>query len=356
MSADLGAPAPFFPLLSGARKLLVLDLGFLGDLVHLIPALWCIRRALPQAELHVCGARHACGLFELTPWVQRVWDYPRFPRSEPWYRDLKRVLALRRARFDAVINLNGSQRSSLLTGLSGAPLRLGRLQPRRPLAWQRLFTHAYHEEFGTRPLYEQRLRVLEQAGFPRAASGPELVLPAAATAWLRREGLEGHGVIHVSPCASEDSKELPLETLASVLDLLASRQPPMPLVLTCSSSARERERLQRLISRLARPPLRVYAGGLSLAELAALLRASRLHLGADSGVLHLAALLGIPTLSWFRRYPGAVEWLPQGPEHTHVEGEASPRGLAGLDPAELEKKFLAALARGSVHLKTATEG
>ena len=36
-----------------AKKVMVLDLGFLGDTIHLLPALWMVRQAYPQAELHV---------------------------------------------------------------------------------------------------------------------------------------------------------------------------------------------------------------------------------------------------------------------------------------------------------------
>ena len=35
-----------------AKKVMVLDLGFLGDTVHLLPAPWMVRQAYPQAELN----------------------------------------------------------------------------------------------------------------------------------------------------------------------------------------------------------------------------------------------------------------------------------------------------------------
>ena len=59
---------------------------------------------------------------------------------------------------------------------------------------------------------------------------------------------------------------------------------------------------------------------LSIAELAAVLQRCKLHIGADSGVLHLAMALGTPTLALFRDYPGKAEWLPRGAMHHHLSG------------------------------------
>jgi ADP-heptose:LPS heptosyltransferase len=61
------------------------------------------------------------------------------------------------------------------------------------------------------------------------------------------------------------------------------------------------------------PLLRRYKGarGLTLAELAALIARSDLYLGNDSGISHLAAAVGIPTLALFG--PSNVkQWRPQG--------------------------------------------
>ena len=55
-----------------------------------------------------------------------------------------------------------------------------------------------------------------------------------------------------------------------------------------------------------------------MARLAALLQRCRLQIGADSGVLHLAMALGLPTLAVFRQYSGLAEWIPGGKEHHHL--------------------------------------
>ena len=84
---------------------MLLDLGFLGDSIHLLPALWVLRQAYPEAQLHVMVSEHVTKIMEVAPWVDKIWGYPRFPRGPKWYQDFGRIRRLRAAKFDVVINL-----------------------------------------------------------------------------------------------------------------------------------------------------------------------------------------------------------------------------------------------------------
>src|SRR5579862_1864728 len=149
-----------------AKKVMVLDLGFLGDTVHLLPALWMIRQAYPGAELHCAVAEHITSLMECVPWVDRVWGYMRYPRHATLRENIRMVTKLRHEKFDVVINLNGSDRSSWLTFLSGASERLGRMpDDGGPLLWKRMFTAHVSHPFTGEPVYLQRCHCLEKAGF-----------------------------------------------------------------------------------------------------------------------------------------------------------------------------------------------
>ena len=86
-----------------------------------------VRQAYPQAELHVAVAAHITSFMDCVPWVNRVWGYMRYPRHATLRENFQMVSRLRKEKFDVVINLNGSDRSSWLTFLSGAHERLGRL-------------------------------------------------------------------------------------------------------------------------------------------------------------------------------------------------------------------------------------
>src|SRR5580704_17759241 len=69
-----------------AKKIIVVDFGFLGDSVHLVPALWEIKRHYPAADLHTLSAVVGAELLKLAPCVDRPWAFPLTPESPPWWR------------------------------------------------------------------------------------------------------------------------------------------------------------------------------------------------------------------------------------------------------------------------------
>ncbi|MEM9227025.1 MAG: glycosyltransferase family 9 protein [Verrucomicrobiota bacterium] len=322
-----------FDAMQQAQKILLLDLGFLGDTVHVLPAAEQIRAAFPEAQLDVMVAEHITSLLQLTPWVDHALGYPRFPKGPKWYQDLGRIRSLRRSRYDAVINLNGSDRSSLLTGLSGAAVRLGREREDKPPAfWGRCFTHTAYAAYGKQPLYRQRCEVLQASGFPVREPRFDITIPQAVHEKVFGELAGLDSFIHLSPFATLDYKELPL---AQLVTLISQLQHLLPVVLSCAPNEREQGKLEELLKALPQPPAKVFPGHFNLIEFAALIQASRLHLGADSGAVHVALMTGCPTVSWFREYDGAVEWAPEGQEHFVAYGQASDEGLKDVSVDEL---------------------
>jgi ADP-heptose:LPS heptosyltransferase len=314
-----------------ARRVMLLDLGFLGDSIHLLPALRVLRQAYPEAELHVMVSEHVTKIMEVAPWVDKVWGYPRFPRGPKWYQDFGRIRRLRAANFDAVINLNGSDRSSILTGLSGARWRLGRRpEDGGPTFWSTMFTHIVEHPYKTELISTQRWHCLKKAGFPGAQPEFHPEIPEAARRSVREKAGDAGGWIHVSPFTTEDYKELPPGQIAEVLDQLHRRFPGEKIILTCSGHVREKTKMSALLAALNFQPWRVFAGELDLLELAALLQSSRLHLGGDSGGLHVAWMTGVPTVTWFRRYDGLPDWQPVGDRYRSVIGERTSEGLTDI--------------------------
>ena len=331
-------PDSFYQQAKSARKLLVLDLGFLGDTIHLLPALWAIRQAWPKAELHVMVAEHVTQILEVAPWVDCVWGYPRFPKGPKPWQDFGRIKKLRAAEFDAVINLNGSDRSSLLTFLSGARWRLGRRpQGGGPWHWPFQFTQTVDYPYATMPVYEQRWNCVALAGIPVAES-PEFRVTISPNG-RRTAGiaLEEDGTyIHISPFTTQDQKELPESELISLISSLQSELKGRRLVVSCAPNEREQSKLKRILSQVPERPWHVFAGSLKTLDLASVIAGASVHLGGDSGALHLAVMAGVPTVSWFRNYDGLTDWAPSGPSHTVLVGQdVGINGLTGISADHL---------------------
>jgi ADP-heptose:LPS heptosyltransferase len=315
---------------------MVLDLGFLGDTVHLLPALWMVRQAYPQAELHVMVADHIISLLSCLPWVDRAWGYPRFPKHATLRQNLQMVARLRKERFDVLINLNGSDRSNWLTFLSGAPARLGR-RPKDggPPFWSRMVTEFVQYNSTTEPVYLEKCHCLEQAGFPFTQA--EFHAQIAST-HLQAAGItaaDAGTYFHLSPFTTADKKELPPEQMAEVIGVLESRFPEKRWVLSGAPTERERRKMEELVARLQRKPWRVFGGELNLVQLAALIQGSALHLSGDTGTLHLAFMTGTLSVSWFRG--GGRMWIPVVDRHRTVLGKEGAEGgyLRGVDTNEL---------------------
>ena len=318
-----------------AERVLVVELAGLGDNVHLLPALWLVRRRWPNARLHVLTPAPAAALFRLTPWVDEVWPYPVSPK--PGLTDsLKCAGRLRRARFDAVIDVKATDRSSLLAWATRAPLRVGRRPADGgPPGWRMMFTHVAATPYYTEPMYVQKWRCLEQLGFADPAGKPEFHV--AIDPRLRREaGIDADaegGYLHVSPCTTALARELPSSQLAHLIERIRAAYPGLRVAFSCADNARERQKLAEVALLLSSPPWKTFAGTLDIATLAAVIETAALHLSGDTGSLHLAMMTRTPALSWFRHHKGEKEWIPEGRQYRVLIGpDIEPRdAVHGID-------------------------
>ena len=335
MADKLTKTPGFYEATRGARRVMLLDLGFLGDSIHLLPALWVMRQAYPDAELHVMVSEHVTKIMEVAPWIDKVWGYPRFPRGPKWYQDFGRVRRLRKAKFDVVINLNGSDRSSILTGLSGARWRLGRRpEDGGPAFWSMMFTHIVEHPYKTELVSTQRWHCLKKAGFPGDSPEVRIEIPAEAKhRAIQKAGGEG-GWIHVSPFTTVDYRELSFTQMADFLNKL-NASVSRKIVLTSAGNEREKKRMEKLLRNLNFKPWRVFCGDVDLLELSAIVSMSALHLGGDSGGNHLAWMCGIPSVTWYRDFEGLPEWILRGDRRTAFVGEQNDAGIRGICTQDL---------------------
>ncbi len=306
----------FYSRSRAARKILVVDLGFLGDSVHLVPALWEIKRHYPAAELHTLSAPVGAEVLQLAPCVDRPWAFPLAAPSPPWWRHWDLLLALRRERFDLAFNFSGADRTLFMTALTGARWRVAAVSGRKHFWSTWLVREQAPRPSPGLPVYEQRRQTLAACGLELAAPRWDLRLPETAVRWA--EARVPASAIHFSINASTPLKEWPLEHWIELARQLLAREPSARIIATGSANAREQERLRSLAAGTGNDRLTVLPAGMTIAELAAALQRCRLHVGADSGVLHLAMALGVSTVALFRDYAGTLEWLPRGQSHKHL--------------------------------------
>jgi ADP-heptose:LPS heptosyltransferase len=291
----------------------VVDLGFLGDTVHLLPSLWELKRAYPKAELHVLTSAVGSEVLSLVKCVDRSWTVELDPAKRTGSQQWDLVRALRRERFDVAFNFSGADRTIFMTALTGARWRVAHPGGRRHF-WNRwLIPEWAPRQDQNLVVYEQRRRVLQACGLKLEPPKFGLQIDEAASKWAAP--LVPEWAIHISPCSAKATREWPLEHHAKMLRFVWETSPELRVIISSGPKERERERLRKLAEMVKDPRLQVLEEAPSIARLAALLSRCRLHIGPDSGVLHLAVALGVPTISFFREQGAYKSFMPVGPRH-----------------------------------------
>ena len=110
------------------RRILLIRLRLIGDVVFTTPLIGALRRAYPRARLTYLVEPAAEPIVRRNPHLDDVIVAPRPDRGHRVRRlldDLDLARRLRRERFDLVLDLHGGPRSAWLAWASGAPERIG---------------------------------------------------------------------------------------------------------------------------------------------------------------------------------------------------------------------------------------
>lgn len=106
------------------KKILVIKLGAVGDVILAIPSFRMLRERYPQAQIHVMVDKNIAGLISKSPYITGVIPVNRKKISKPGYL-LKWAGKIRREAFDLSIDLQNSKWTHLLAFLAGVPERFG---------------------------------------------------------------------------------------------------------------------------------------------------------------------------------------------------------------------------------------
>ncbi len=284
--------------------------NWLGDAVMSLPAIRAIRWVFPHAHIAVVARPWVADLYARETSIDRVIPYT----AQKGLRAKREFAAgLRRERFDGAILLQNAFDAALLAWLAGIPERIGYNRDGRGL----LLTQAIPvPEPGDIPRHERfyYLELLRRAGmmerFPKADAirlgGLELARESGL-AQLAALGIRGP-VIGISPGAAYgNAKRWLPERFAEVARALTS----LSAAVLVFGSAAERPLCEEVADLLRRSHLeaRNLAGETTLREFIDLAAACRMFLTNDSGAMHVASALAVPTVAIF----GATDDTTTGP-------------------------------------------
>ena len=283
----------------GIESILIRGTNWIGDVVMTFPALTSVRETMPKARITVLAKPWVADLVRMHPAVDEVLIYERPGRHDGHRGLLALVGKLRRKQFDAAILLQNAFEAAVIARLAGIPVRAGYSTDGRGL----LLTHPVNRQPAIETVHQSRyyLAMLEALGFkpPRAALSltPSEAQRIAAEQHLERFGIAGRRpLVGMAPGAAYGpAKRWFPERFAAVADRLAERY-ACPVLLFGSAGDRPST---EAVQSAARTALVDVAGRTTLGDAIALIARCDLFVTNDSGLMHVAGALGVPTVAIF---------------------------------------------------------
>jgi lipopolysaccharide heptosyltransferase II len=300
---------PLTPQTFQPRRILVIRLDLIGDLVLSLTVVRALKRTYPDAEIDLLAvpasgsiALHDPDLHEIIGYDPNIWRRPRaLLRWQNWREARALLKRLRGRHYDLAISVFGPW-AALLAVLSGAPRRVG-FGRESYFGFMTDSVPGRHWKPGDRKHeVDYCLQLAHKAGATVTPQDriPHLYVDVQAQQvveqLLRESGVqEGDGPLiacHVSSNNGQ-SKRWPLPYWATLLDRLI-RERHAQVILTGAPA--DLPLITEITGRMHEHPINL-AGKTSLPQLAALLQRADLMITGDSGPMHIAAAVGTPLIA-----------------------------------------------------------
>ncbi len=277
------------------RRILVIKLSAIGDVILSIPSLRALRQKFPDAWISVLVGRKSRALLRDCPYVNDVISYEGSAGGLSSFTNMARLLV--KEGFDTVVDLQNNRLSHTLAYLSGASIRVGHGKRRWSFLLSRR-TQAGKTVVG--PL-DHQFQVLQLLGVDAMERRLEL--------WTEKEDvhkinsfLESQWVspsqvlVGINPGSSLrwPTKQWPVENFARLCDELARRN--IRVVIT--GSEQEAPLAEELMSQTRNKPVNA-VGKTTIPELIALVRRCQVFVSSDSAPMHIAASSKVPLVALF---------------------------------------------------------
>ncbi len=275
-------------------NILIIKMSSLGDVIHALPSLYVLRRAMPEARITWAVHPAFAALLPGKPWIDEIYYVDR-KRIKDWsyLRTVRQDLHSRR--FDLVIDLQMIAKSALIAALSGGKKKIGYWDAREGSF---LVSHPVKGPHQHGHIIEQLLDVMTALGcdtshfeFPVHPHEEEKITVKQK---LAAAGVSGRYAVIV-PGTRGEHKKWPVSCWGALAQKLAEKQ-----IYTVISGAPSEADMGREIRALSSSPYTVdLIGQTSLLELAALDEMAALHISCDTGPLHIANAMQTPLIALF---------------------------------------------------------
>ncbi len=308
------------------KKILIVRLGAMGDVIHAIPAVVMLRGAFPNAQIGWVIERRWSELLKMGPMVNRIHEVD----TRKWRKNLignrrewmAAVRELRAEQYDVAIDFQGAMKSAAIAALSGAPRRYGFAR-----TWEKpaslFYTHTVDTD--RKHVVEQN-QELAAGGVVRSGGDAESEILCRIFAFdpeldrhtndeLVRLRLSPPFAI-LNPGAGWGAKQWPVERFAEVARALGADG-----IRSLVNFGPGEEGLARAVEQQSNG--HAVAASFSISQLMAITRKAALFIGGDTGPMHLAARMQVPVVALF------------GPTDPSRTGPYTTKSIVLRDPASV---------------------
>ena len=285
--------------LEKAETILIRGTNWIGDAVMTLPAIAAIRRSFPLARISILVKPWVADIFSFCTDVDDIILY--LPHKDQYnLANVARISKeIRGKGFGAAILLQNAIEAAIIAFLGRIPIRAGYNSDARGF----LLTHSVKRTRAIRRVHQvhyylEMVKTLGCVGnhkeFHFRVADQEKFLGRSI---LENYGVKrGGGIIGIAPGAAYGpAKRWFPERFAAVADRLIEEF-SVDIVLFGSASDQE---MTKTISRHAHYPLIDLAGVTTLKDAISIMAMCRLFISNDSGLMHVAGALGVPTLAIF---------------------------------------------------------
>lgn len=308
------------------KKILVIKLRHIGDVLLTTPAIRAVRDTFPHAGITALVNSGTEDALAGNPLINEIFVLDRAMLKQPILKRLKYefyfVKKIRAQGFDMAIDLTGGDRPALYSFLSGARYRIGYAQVGGFAGKKFLYTHRFSID-RDRHAVLQNLELLSNAGINTNDLKVDFYIPKQDEEWakniLREKGVREQDIIvHIHPTSRWLFKCWKDKAMADVIDRI-QEQYGAKVVITCSPDKREMDKANRIIELAKNKPIS-FIGDIDLKKLGAISKRAKLFFGVDSAPMHIAAAVNTPVVALFGP-SGAFHW---GPWENDYRGQENP--------------------------------
>ena len=272
------------------RKILIIHLNQIGDLIFSLPLLKALKENYPNASVHSLVKPYLVELLVDSPYVDKV-----LSNKSGLAAKIRRLNHIRRSNYDLVISLARSEESLMLTALSRAKTKAGFSHFPWDLGLDVKENIEGHNSWYNNAKLLKRLQVLvtktDYVGLINVnKKSVDLSLP--------------ENFVIISPGASRRrmTKTWQKEKFAELILVLKKTYGLSSVLVGGMDNQQYNSDIVRILekkTRLEGMNTKDLTGKMNLADLCSVMKRARLFVGIDSGVMHMASSLDIPVVGLF---------------------------------------------------------